>query len=368
MGRRLPARAVPCTVSRMTVELSQLRAGIEVELATFLAKQHKLMADINPESVVLIDSISEFISGGKRLRPTFLLAGWLATSSPLTANVFQAAAALELLQACALIHDDVMDSSDTRRGKPATHREFATYHRGHRWLGSSETFGTGAAILLGDLCLSWADELLMSTDFTPEQKNAGKQIYDLMRTELMIGQYLDLLEQARGGGSIERAFDVIRLKSAKYTIEKPLVLGATLAGANPELIAAVAEYGLTLGEAFQLRDDVLGVYGDPQETGKPAGDDLREGKQTVLIAEALATATPQQHEAINYHLGNPAIDDGEIAMLREIITATGALQRVEHRITDMTNRAKIAAKSGQIPIDVQSLLLQLADAATSRKV
>ncbi len=326
------------------------------------------MSDINPEAVVLIDSIAEFISGGKRLRPTFLLAGWLAASSELTPNVFQAAASLELLQACALIHDDVMDSSDTRRGKPATHREFATYHRGHRWLGSSETFGTGAAILLGDLCLAWADELLMAADFTISQKTAGKQIYDLMRTELMIGQYLDLLEQARGGGSIERAFDVIRLKSAKYTIEKPLVLGATLAGAAPELISALAEYGLTLGEAFQLRDDVLGVYGDPQETGKPAGDDLREGKQTVLIAEALATASPNQLEAINYHLGNPAIDEGEIALLRETIAATGALHRVEARIADMTNRAKNAAKSGKIPIDVQKLLLQLADAATSRKV
>jgi geranylgeranyl diphosphate synthase type I len=352
----------------VTTDISQLRAGVEGELATFLAKQHQLMAQINSESIVLIDSISEFIAGGKRLRPTFFLAGWLATNTPITTGAYQAAASLELLQACALIHDDVMDSSDTRRGKPATHREFATYHRGHRWLGSSETFGTGAAILLGDLCLSWADELLMNAELAAKAKVAGKRVYDLMRTELMIGQYLDLLEQARGGGSIDRAFDVIRLKSAKYTIEKPLVLGATLSGAAPVLISALSEYGLTLGEAFQLRDDVLGVYGDPTETGKPAGDDLREGKQTVLVAEALATASAQQHEEINYHLGNPAIDEGEIALLREIISATGALERVEQRIAELTLRAKNAAKSTEIPPATQQLLLQLADAATSRKV
>jgi geranylgeranyl diphosphate synthase, type I len=352
----------------MTTDIPQLRAGVEAELASFLTRQRQIMAQINSESIVLIDSISEFIAGGKRLRPTFFLAGWLATNTPISAGAYQAAASLELLQACALIHDDVMDSSDTRRGKPATHREFATYHRGHRWLGSSESFGTGAAILLGDLCLSWADELLMGADLDLSTKAAGKQIYDLMRTELMIGQYLDLLEQARGGGSIDRAFDVIRLKSAKYTIEKPLVLGATLAGAAPELISALSEYGLTLGEAFQLRDDILGVYGDPAETGKPAGDDLREGKQTVLIAETLATASAEQQEEIDYHLGNPAIDEGEIALLREIISATGALERVEQRIAEMTLRAKNAAKSTKIPPHTQQLLLQLADAATSRKV
>jgi geranylgeranyl diphosphate synthase type I len=352
----------------MSTSITELRAGIEREITIFLSRQRQLMGEINPDSIVLIDSVEEFVSGGKRLRAIFLLSGSLAAGAPLSRGLYQSAAAMEFLQACALIHDDVMDSSDTRRGRPATHREFATYHRGHRWLGSSEIFGTGAAILLGDLCLSWADELLVSAELPSASISAGKKVYDLMRTELMIGQYLDLLEQARGGGSIERAFDVIRLKSAKYTIEKPLVLGATLAGASTDLLAALSEYGLTLGEAFQLRDDVLGVYGDPKETGKPAGDDLREGKQTVLIAEALATASASQHEEIDYHLGNPAIDEHEISLLREIITATGALERVEARIAEMTARAKTAAKSGEIPPPIQELLLQLADAATSRKV
>lgn len=352
----------------MSTSLVDLKAGIDAAIEQFLVSQRTTMVEINPESQVLINSISEFLSGGKRLRPAFLLAGWLATGSKINVGAYQAAAALEFLQACALIHDDVMDSSDTRRGRPAAHREFATYHRGHRWLGSSETFGTGAAILLGDLCLSWADELLMQAELSSQARFSGKRVYDLMRTELMIGQYLDLLEQARGGGSIDRAFDVIRLKSAKYTVEKPLLLGATLAEGSAGLLTVLSEYGLTLGEAFQLRDDVLGVFGDPSETGKPAGDDLREGKRTVLIAEALTTSDKSQQEQIDYHLGNPAIDDSEIALLREIISKSGALGRVEEKITQLTVRAKIAAKSKEIPISVQDLLLQLADAATSRKV
>jgi geranylgeranyl diphosphate synthase type I len=352
----------------MGTSLPDLKTGVDDQIAKFLAHQREVMVRVNPESVVLIESISEFVSGGKRLRPAFLLAGWLATGYHLNVGAYQCAAALEFLQACALIHDDVMDSSDTRRGRPATHREFATYHRGHRWLGSSETFGTGAAILLGDLCLSWADELLMQSELSSESRFAGKKVYDLMRTELMIGQYLDLLEQARGGGSIERAFDVIRLKSAKYTIEKPLLLGATLAEGSKELLNVLSEYGLTLGEAFQLRDDVLGVFGDPSETGKPAGDDLREGKRTVLIAEAISNSNRSQQEQIDYHLGNPAIDDAEIALLRKIITETGALASVELQIQELTARAKTALNSGEIAPAARDLLFQLADAATSRKV
>ncbi len=352
----------------MSNQLSQLRSEVDREIAAFLDQKQPVLAQISADGSVLLDSIRDFVAGGKRLRPIFLLTGWLSTGSPLTKSAYQAGAALELLQACALIHDDVMDSSDTRRGRPATHREFATYHRGHKWSGSSEVFGTGAAILLGDLCLSWADELLMSIELEQVNKDLGKEVYDLMRTELMIGQYLDLLEQARGGGSIERAYQVIQYKSAKYTIERPLHLGAVLAGGSNQLLEVLTQYGLTLGEAFQLRDDVLGVFGDPSQTGKPAGDDLREGKQTVLIAETLRTASATEQEEIAYHLGNPAIDEHEIANLRKIITSTKALDRVEEQISSKTALAKQAAESKIIPQDVSKLLFQLADAATSRNV
>ena len=283
-------------------------------------------------------------------------------------GALRAAAALEFLQACALIHDDVMDGSDTRRGMPSAHHRFAMLHRGSEWLGSPEAFGVGAAILLGDLCLSWADEMLLTSGVPSERLAAAKGVYDEMRTELMAGQYLDLLEQARGGGSVERAMRVVRFKSAKYTIERPLHMGAALAGAGPEILAAYSGYGLPLGEAFQLRDDVLGVFGDPGETGKPAGDDLREGKRTVLIATAMARATPAQAAQIRRHLGDPGLDANGVALLREVIADTGALDHAEQLITSLTDQALAALDSVSLQTPAPEVLAGLAYAATRRSV
>ncbi len=261
-----------------------------------------------------------------------------------------------------------MDGSDTRRGIPAAHRRFAALHRGNAWLGSSEGFGAGAAILLGDLCLSWSDELLLSCGLPPRSLLRAKPVYDVMRTELMAGQYLDLLEQAMGGGSTARAMRVVRFKSAKYTIERPLQLGALLADAPPALIAAYSGYGLPLGEAFQLRDDVLGVFGDPAETGKPAGDDLREGKRTVLVAMAVEAATATQAAVLRRRLGDPALDADGVAELREIIVGTGALRDVEALIETLTAQAFTALAASGVDEPARGVLHDLAVASTSRKV
>ena len=259
-----------------------------------------------------------------------------------------------------------MDGSDTRRGQPSAHRRFSALHRGSSWLGSPEAFGTGAAILLGDLCLSWSDELLFGSGLPAEALLRAKPVYDVMRTELMAGQYLDLLEQARGGGSVERALRVVRYKAAKYTIERPLHLGATLAGADPELLDVYTAYGLPLGEAFQLRDDVLGVFGDPTETGKPAGDDLREGKRTVLIATAVERATPAQAAQLRRHLGDPGLTAEGVDALREVIEATGALPAVEALIRSLTAQA-LDTLDG-VPEPARTALGRLAVAATMRRV
>jgi geranylgeranyl diphosphate synthase type I len=244
----------------------------------------------------------------------------------------QAASALEFLQACALIHDDVMDGSDTRRGKPAAHRRLASMHRSNGYLGSSEDFGVGSAILLGDLCLSWSDELLTSSGLSQESLRAAKPIFDEMRTELMAGQYLDLLEQVRGQYDLDSALTVARYKSAKYTVERPLHIGAAAAGAGPEHLEALSAFGIPLGEAFQLRDDLLGVFGDPKETGKPAGDDLREGKRTALVAIAWHNADAVQQDLLRRHLGDPGITSPMVDALRQVITDTGARATVESMI------------------------------------
>jgi len=354
--------------NRSPLDAEDLRVRVQKRLDDFMAEQVTLLDDVSSDLAPLSEALVDLLRGGKRLRPAFAYWGWRGAGGADNEQAVAAATALELLQACALIHDDVMDGSDTRRGMPAAHRRFATLHRGSEWLGSSEGFGLGAAILLGDLCLSWADELLMACGLPAESVLRGKRVYDVMRTELMAGQYLDLLEQAVGGGSAERAMRVVRYKSAKYTIERPLHLGAALAGAPDQLIVAYSGYGLPLGEAFQLRDDVLGVFGDPAQTGKPAGDDLREGKRTVLVATALESASPGQQSLIRANLGDPALNAAGVAALREVITQTGALAHVEALIEQLTLQSLAALDSADIDESAREVLIGLAHAATARSV
>ncbi|MFN8169119.1 MAG: polyprenyl synthetase family protein [Candidatus Nanopelagicales bacterium] len=350
------------------LDAEDLRTRVQKRLDDFLAVQVPILDDVSPDLAPLAEALTDLLRGGKRLRPAFAYWGWRGAGGADCEQAVAAATALELLQACALIHDDVMDGSDTRRGMPAAHRRFATLHRGNGWLGSSEGFGVGAAILLGDLCLSWADELLMSSGLPAEAVLRGKPVYDVMRTELMAGQYLDLLEQAMGGGSEARAMRVVRYKSAKYTIERPLHLGAALAGADDAVVVAYSGYGLPLGEAFQLRDDVLGVFGDPAQTGKPAGDDLREGKRTVLVAAAVEAASPSQAALLRRHLGDPALDADGVAALREVITDTGAHAHVERLIAALTDQCFSALDAAPIDEPAREVLRGLAHAATSRSV
>lgn len=348
------------------LDVEGLRVRVQKSLDSFVEQQTPVIDDISDELSPILDALTELVAGGKRLRPAFCYWGWRGAGGADSPAIIDAATALELLQACALIHDDVMDGSDTRRGRPAAHRRFAAHHRGQGWLGSPEGFGTGAAILLGDLALSWADELFFAADLPAESLLRAKRVYDLMRTELMSGQYLDLLEQARGGGSIERAARVTRFKTAKYTVERPLHLGATLAGAPPELIATYSAFGLPLGEAFQLRDDVLGVFGDPEQTGKPAGDDLREGKRTVLVAATLERTSPAETAELRRRLGDPRLDAEGIASLRTVIQETGALAHVEELITARTDQAMAALTAGAVEEPARGVLGHLAVAATTR--
>jgi geranylgeranyl diphosphate synthase type I len=350
------------------LDREDLRQRVQKALNAFLAGQLPLLDAVSEELSPLTDALGELVAGGKRLRPAFCYWGYRGAGGTDGEEIVEAAAALELFQACALIHDDVMDGSDTRRGQPAVHRRFASMHRTEAWVGDPEAFGMGAAVLLGDLCLSWSDEMLSRSGVPPERLLAGCRVYDEMRTELMAGQYLDLLEQARGGGSVERALRVARYKSAKYTIEKPLHLGAALAGAAQEVRDGYSGYGLPLGEAFQLRDDVLGVFGDPSVTGKPAGDDLREGKRTALIAMALEKASRGQEAAVRRHLGDPHLSPVGVAQLRDVIEQTGALARVETLIDALMEQALAALRAAPVEDEARGVLEALAVAATRRTV
>jgi geranylgeranyl diphosphate synthase type I len=346
---------------------ADLRARIQHALGSFLAGQAAFLDDVTPELGQMSGALADFLlDGGKRLRPAFCYWGWRGAGGADTDAVVRAAAALELLHACALIHDDVMDGSDTRRGQPAVHRRFAALHRGSRWSGDPAAFGASAAILLGDLCLIWADAMVNTAGLPPAALQRAAPVYDEMRVELMAGQYLDLLESVRGDASIGRALRVARYKTAKYTVERPLHFGATLAGAPAGVLAAYSAYGLPLGEAFQLRDDVLGVYGDPAATGKPAGDDLREGKRTALVAAAMEVATSAQATLVRERLGDPHLDAAGVAALRDVITTTGALSRVESLIAGRTAEALAALDSAPLDGETRTALAELAASATDR--
>jgi geranylgeranyl diphosphate synthase type I len=344
--------------------LTTIREQVNSSLQEFIASRSGLITPISPEVAALTEHVQALTEGGKRLRAAFAYVGYLGAGGQPGDNIAQAAAALELVQACALIHDDIMDASDMRRGAPSAHRRFEAVHRDAGWSADAESFGIGAAILAGDLCLSWADELLMSSEFPASHLRAGKQVYDIMRAELMAGQYLDLVEQARADGDITRARTVMRYKTAKYTIERPLHLGGALAGASEQLMTAYSDYGLALGEAFQLRDDVLGVFGTPEVTGKPSGDDLRTGKQTLLVAYTVKDADSSSAHRFLELLGNPELDEEDLQWMQELIIDSGALDEVESAIAMQMEHALAALE--RVPEPASGALHELAVAATQR--
>lgn len=347
-------------------QVDDVRDRVGKRVAEFLQDQRPGLSRISPDVARLVDVVADFASGGKRLRAVFLYWGWRAAGGPDCEPVITAAASMELLQACALIHDDVMDRSDQRRGRPAVHRQFEALHRDGDWAGSAADFGTGAAILVGDLCLTWADTLLLGADLPPQALQRAKPVYDELRSELMAGQYLDILEQARRTPTVESALQVATYKSAKYTIERPLHLGAELAGGDPEVIALLRRYGLALGRAFQLRDDLLGVFGDPRTTGKPAGDDLREGKRTALIAFTLQRADDAQRAVFDDAFGVRSADADTVAQMTQIVADTGARAEVERMIDEWAAEAAGAVADPRIDSVTAGVLQSLIAAAARR--
>lgn len=350
--------------------VQRLRPRIQVVLDRFIDDQRELLAEIGPELAPLVDAAADLLSGGKRLRPAFCYWGWRGAGRDDAEPIVTAAAALELFHAAALVHDDLIDGSDTRRGMPSAHRRFENRHAAAGWAGESSQFGAAAAILLGDLLLGWSDELISGSGLDDAALRRARPVYERMRTEVGAGQYLDVLAQAVGTARpderIDRARRVIRYKAARYSVERPLLLGGCAAGAGADLQAAYSDYGLALGVAFQLRDDVLGVFGDPDQTGKPAGDDLREGKQTLLIAFALEQADRTAAATVDRLLGDPDLDPAGVERLQAIMVDARALARVEAEVAEQVDRARTALARADVPDEARRALQALISAATSR--
>ena len=342
--------------------LAALRHHIDV--------RREVVAGVDRRVDRLAGLLSDFVvGGGKRMRPRFALAGWSAASpsdAPAPDEVVRACAALELIQACALIHDDIVDASDTRRGRPTVHRSVEAVHREHDWAGDPARYGVSQAILVGDLALTWADEMFVGSGVEPAALGRALGPWYAMKTEVLSGQMLDILAEASGATDEETPARVNRYKTAAYTVERPLHIGAELAGAGPETVAALREFGVAVGQAFQLRDDMLGVFGDPEVTGKPSGDDLREGKRTLLLARAVSLSAAPDAEFLLSVLGTD-LTDAQLERSREVLEASGAVSSVEDEITALTDRALDAIATDAVSGHGRDTLRALAEAATRRR-
>ncbi|SCL17443.1 polyprenyl synthetase family protein [Micromonospora inyonensis] len=333
-----------------------LRRDVDAVLDDFLSAHLDTAGDEDWRHDV--ELLRSFVLGaaGKRTRPTFCHLGWRAYGGT-GSGVVRAAAALELFHAFALIHDDVMDGSDTRRGRPTLHVSIADRHRRRGWRGNAERFGRNIAILWGDLCLVWSEQLFASAG--ADGVSRVRTLFQRMRAEAVMGQYLDVRGEAAGAGLAD-CLRILRYKSARYTVEHPLQIGAAWAGAGSTELALISRVGARLGEAFQLRDDVLGVFGDDTHTGKSNLTDLRDGKATVLMALTRQSATTAQAAAIDRWHGNPHLDRAGADVLREVIVDTGSLRRVEEMIAARTEEAVAALRDAPIVDDARTELIELA--------
>lgn len=327
-----------------------------------------------------------FLTGGKRFRARLAYWGWRAAvtygdvsvdadASPDFHRVVSLATGLELFHAAALVHDDIIDNSDTRRGTVAAHRQFERLHLDGRFAGSHNHYGTSSAILLGDLLLSWADDQFFgaAVGVTPETAATFREELRVMRSDVTAGQFLDNHDTVAwrtidSADAVDRAQRVVIYKSAKYSVEEPLVLGAIIGGASPALISALRGFALPLGFAFQLRDDLLGVFGDEATTGKPAGDDLREGKRTVMLALARQNADRSTLAVFDELIGDSTLDLAQIDMLRATLRATGAVDQTEDLIARSRDRSLRALAELGVDAAVERELNSLVDAITVRSV
>jgi geranylgeranyl diphosphate synthase type I len=350
-----------------TVELT---GAVTDRLRRYLHDRRTETAYIGTDYGDLIAALEDFVlSGGKRMRPAFAYWGWraVATAEP-DPEVLLLFSALELLHACALVHDDVIDDSSTRRGRPTAHVHFAALHRDRNWRGSADRFGISAAILLGDLALAWADDIVFGADIPPAAQRRVHRVWAEIRTEVLGGQYLDIVAEASAAESIASAMNVDTFKTACYTVTRPLQLGVAAAADRPDVQAVFEQFGTDLGVAFQLRDDVLGVFGDPAVTGKPSGDDLRSGKRTVLLAEAVGLADKSDPLAANVLRSSigEQLTDAQVGQLRDIIESVGALAAAEQRIASLTQRALATLAAAPINAAAKAGLSELAKMATNR--
>jgi geranylgeranyl diphosphate synthase type I len=352
--------------------LSQLRAQVSAVLTGFVQDRCAEYVYGVPGAEFVTSLLTEFVAGGKYVRSTFTYLGWLSGPHDQPQLLEQldeplrAAASTELLHSFALLQDDVMDQSALRRGRPAVHVQLANWHRWQGLDGPADRFGESAAVLLADLCLVWAEQLFRDSGLAPAVLARGWPRYDTLRGELAVGQFADLVHDAREEPTFDEVLDVIRRKSGNYTVRRPLELGAALAGADESTLAVLGAYGGLVGEAFQLRDDVLGVFGHPDVTGKPSGGDLREHKATSVVVMATDMASPIQDAELSRLSNRDDLADADLDRWRQLIVETGATDRIEQLIRQRVTAACDRVAGSRLSPFVREALTELAVRYTER--
>jgi geranylgeranyl diphosphate synthase type I len=347
-------RVVP-GIAMAPPSLAGIARRVEDRIAGVLDAELARWSAVDPDLAEPFSALRDLVlAGGKRLRPAFCHWAYVgAGGSAEDSAVVDAGAALELLHTFALVHDDIMDGSATRRGTDTIHVLFESGHALDGWRGEARRFGEGVAILVGDLAFVYADQLLAGAP------PAAHQVFTELRIEVNVGQFLDLLGTARGRANEETARRISRFKSGKYTVERPLHLGAALAGRLDELAVPLSGYGLPLGEAFQLRDDLLGVFGDEDVTGKPVGEDLREGKPTLLYAMAVEQAS-EADAGVLARYGAADLDEDEVAALQDVLLSSGAVETIEGNIDRLVAEAVEALDGAGLTEEARESLVELA--------
>ena len=328
--------------------LSWFKGETDYLACQFLNNKKKEAIEISKEASELVDEVSRFVlSGGKRVRPAFVYSGYIASGGRAHDVIIYASLCVEFLHSFALIHDDIIDRSDTRRGKPTSHKEFERMHKAKKFKGSREHFGLSGAILAGDLAFTFAEEILTSSPFPQERLRRARYYFDQMKFQVISGEYLDVLGGYKKRLSEEEILKILEYKTAKYTVERPLQIGAVLAGAEVGVLETFTAYAIPLGQAFQLQDDVLGVFGDPKKMGKPTDSDIREGKKTVLVAKSYEWANSKQRKILDSILGDPEASESDIDEVRHVIYQVGAYEyavRLSHRLVEQAKEALVQVK------------------------
>ncbi|BFV58652.1 polyprenyl synthetase family protein [Kitasatospora sp. CMC57] len=339
-----------------------LKARIDQALNAFVEREAGLLVAIDGQLRPVAAQLQAAVADGKRLRAAFAYWGWRAAGQPDSEAMVRAAAAMELVHAAAVVHDDLIDGSPIRRGAPTAH--VALRHAVAEGPGRA-TSGRALAMLAGDLLMSWAGQLFAGCGLPAAYLGRARPLWATLARELVAGECLEIL-RTHAEPSEASSLEIVRYKTAKYTVEHPLHLGALLAGAPPALLATFTAYGLPLGEAFQLRDDLLGVFGDPGRTGKSNLDDLAGAKPTALLALTLAGATGAERARLRAVLGRADLCPAELAELREIMIRSGARARVEELITERATAARTALGRAALPTQAAAALAGLVTVATAR--